>query len=164
AKVKFFDLRAVPSGPATKKLPRDFNRLCKIAELCISSKRSIYCSAALSRQLRKLPVTDCLKLGQFRLRPSANGLSKCKVAYHMSKRVLIVDDDPIQRRLLEETIKRFGFETRNCGSGEQALQILEGQDRDLIALVLLDLVMPGVDGMAVLDRVGHIPGMPPIIV
>ena len=82
----------------------------------------------------------------------------------MSKRVLIVDDDPIQRRLLEETIKRFGFETRNCGSGEQALQILEGQDRDLIALVLLDLVMPGVDGMAVLDRVGHVPGMPPIIV
>jgi DNA-binding NtrC family response regulator len=82
----------------------------------------------------------------------------------MSKRVLIVDDDPIQRRLLEETIKRFGFETRNCGSGEQALQILEGQDRDLIALVLLDLVMPGVDGMAVLDRVGHALNMPPIIV
>ena len=82
----------------------------------------------------------------------------------MSKRVLIVDDDPIQRRLLEETIKRFGFETRNCGSGEQALQILEGQDRDLIALVLLDLVMPGVDGMAVLDRIGHVPGIPPIIV
>jgi DNA-binding NtrC family response regulator len=82
----------------------------------------------------------------------------------MSKRVLIVDDDPIQRRLLEETIKRFGFQTRSSGSGEQALQILEGQERDQIALVLLDLVMPGVDGMAVLERVGHVPGTPPIIV
>jgi DNA-binding NtrC family response regulator len=82
----------------------------------------------------------------------------------MSKRVLIVDDDPAQRRILEETIKRFGFETKTCGSGEQALQILESQDRDPIALVLLDLVMPGVDGMAVLERVGHAQGMPPIIV
>ncbi|CEJ88311.1 putative response regulator in two-component regulatory system, sigma 54-dependent [Hyphomicrobium sp. GJ21] len=82
----------------------------------------------------------------------------------MSKRVLIVDDDPAQRRILEETVKRFGFETKTCGSGEQALQILESQERDPIALVILDLVMPGVDGMAVLERVGHAQGMPPIIV
>ena len=82
----------------------------------------------------------------------------------MSKRVLIVDDDPAQRRILEETIKRFGFETKTCGSGDQALQILESPDNGGIALVLLDLVMPGVDGMAVLDRVANKPGMPPIIV
>ena len=82
----------------------------------------------------------------------------------MSKRILIVDDDPAQRRILEETIKRFGFETKTCGSGEQALQLLEGQDRGLIGLVLLDLIMPGMDGMAVLDRIGQTPGMPPIIV
>ncbi|RUP09507.1 sigma-54 dependent transcriptional regulator [Hyphomicrobium sp.] len=82
----------------------------------------------------------------------------------MYKRILIVDDDPAQRRILEETIKRFGFETRTCGSGEQAIQILEGQEHSQIGLVLLDLVMPGMDGMAVLDRVGRVPGMPPIIV
>jgi len=82
----------------------------------------------------------------------------------MSKRVLIVDDDPAQRRILEEMIKRLGFETKSCGSGDQALQILEGDERTSIALVLLDLVMPGVDGMAVLDRVGHKAGTPPIIV
>jgi DNA-binding NtrC family response regulator len=82
----------------------------------------------------------------------------------MSKRILIVDDDPAQRRILEETIKRFGFETRICGSGEQALQLLEGQDRSQICLVLLDLIMPGMDGMAVLERTGRVSGMPPIIV
>ena len=82
----------------------------------------------------------------------------------MSKRVLIVDDDPAQRRILEEMIKRLGFETKSCGSGDQALQILEGDERTSIALVLLDLVMPGVDGMAVLDRVGSKAGTPPIIV
>jgi DNA-binding NtrC family response regulator len=82
----------------------------------------------------------------------------------MSKRILIVDDDPAQRRILEETIKRFGFETKTCGSGEQALQLLEGPEHGLIGLVLLDLIMPGMDGMAVLDRIGRTPGMPPIIV
>ena len=82
----------------------------------------------------------------------------------MGKRVLIVDDDPIQRRILEESIKRLGYETKTAQGGEQALQILEGNDRAGICLVLLDLVMPGIDGMAVLDRVGLKPGMPPIIV
>jgi DNA-binding NtrC family response regulator len=82
----------------------------------------------------------------------------------MAKRVLIVDDDPIQRRLLEETIKRFGFETRTCSSGEQALQILEAQDAPAISLVLLDMVMPGMDGLAVLARLAARPGSPPVIV
>ncbi|NJO22619.1 MAG: sigma-54-dependent Fis family transcriptional regulator, partial [Sphingomonadales bacterium] len=82
----------------------------------------------------------------------------------MSKRVLIVDDDPAQRRILEETIKRLGYETKMAQGGEQALHILEGPEQGSIALVLLDLVMPGADGMAVLDRVASKPGMPPVIV
>ena len=75
----------------------------------------------------------------------------------MSKRVLVVDDDPAQRRILEETIKRLGYETKTAQGGEQALQILEGADRGAIALVLLDLVMPGIDGMAVLERIAPSP-------
>jgi DNA-binding NtrC family response regulator len=82
----------------------------------------------------------------------------------MSKRVLIVDDDPVQRRILEETIRRLGFETRSAGSGEQALQILDSAERSQIGLVLLDLVMPGMDGMAFLERLRARPGVPPIIV
>ena len=82
----------------------------------------------------------------------------------MAKRVLVVDDDPIQRRILEETLKRCGFETRAASSGDQALQVLEGPDAGGISLVLLDLVMPGMDGMAVLDRLSRLQGMPPVIV
>ena len=82
----------------------------------------------------------------------------------MPKLVLIVDDDPAQRRILEETIRRLGYETRTAQGGEQALQILEGPDRAAIALVLLDLVMPGIDGMEVLRRLAPKPGTPPIIV
>jgi DNA-binding NtrC family response regulator len=82
----------------------------------------------------------------------------------MAKRVLVVDDDPIQRRLLEETIKRLGFETRTAASGEQALAILEGPERSTINLVLLDLVMTGLDGMGVLTKLQAKAGVPPIIV
>ncbi len=82
----------------------------------------------------------------------------------MAKRVLIVDDDPAQRRILEETIKRLGFETKTTNSGEQAIQILEGPDRATISLVLLDMVMPGVDGMAVLERLSGLASSPPVIV
>ena len=82
----------------------------------------------------------------------------------MPKRVLIVDDDPAQRRILEETVKRFGFETTTAASGDQALSILESSDRSAISLVLLDLVMPGTDGAHVLKAVSGKPGVPPIIV
>jgi DNA-binding NtrC family response regulator len=82
----------------------------------------------------------------------------------MPKRVLIVDDDPAQRRILEETIKRLGFETKTAQGGEQALEIIEGAESTSIGLVLLDLVMPGVGGMEVLERVARKPARPPIIV
>ena len=82
----------------------------------------------------------------------------------MSKRVLVVDDDPAQRRILEEMIKRLGYEARTAQGGEHALQILEGAEGPSISLVLLDLVMPGTDGMTVLERLGAKPGTPPIIV
>jgi DNA-binding NtrC family response regulator len=82
----------------------------------------------------------------------------------MPKLVLIVDDDPAQRRILEETIKRQGYETKAAQGGEQALQIIESAEKGAIALVLLDLVMPGIDGMEVLRRLASNPVSPPVIV
>jgi len=82
----------------------------------------------------------------------------------MPKLVLIVDDDPAQRRILEETIKRLGYETKAAQGGEQALQIIEGAEKGAIALVLLDLIMPGIDGLEVLRRMALNPASPPVIV
>ncbi|MBX9926065.1 MAG: response regulator, partial [Hyphomicrobiaceae bacterium] len=82
----------------------------------------------------------------------------------MLKRVLIVDDDPVQRRILEEVLKRLGYETKSAVSGEQTLAILDGPEAAAISIVLLDLMMPGVDGMAVLAALAQKPTMPPVIV
>jgi DNA-binding NtrC family response regulator len=70
----------------------------------------------------------------------------------MAALVLIVDDDPIQRRLLEAMIRRFGYESECLDSGEGALARLQQNDRPPVNLVILDLVMPDLDGMGVLER------------
>ncbi len=82
----------------------------------------------------------------------------------MPKLVLVVDDDPAQRRILEEAIRRLGYETKTAQSGDQALQILDGPEHGAVALVLLDMVMPGLGGLDVLKRMSQTPGMPPVIV
>jgi CheY-like chemotaxis protein len=81
----------------------------------------------------------------------------------MAGRILIVDDDPIQRRLLEEAVKRFGYETAVADGGEAGLALLAAPGADF-DLVILDLVMPDIDGMAVLDRLGRLGIDKPVIV
>src|SRR5579871_6625810 len=70
----------------------------------------------------------------------------------MTALILVVDDDPIQRRLLEAMARRFGYDVETAESGEGALARLEASDRPPINLVILDLVMPDLDGMGVLAR------------
>ncbi|MBV9260694.1 MAG: sigma-54-dependent Fis family transcriptional regulator [Pseudolabrys sp.] len=70
----------------------------------------------------------------------------------MSQVVLIVDDDPVQRRLIENMVQRFGYEAKVVESGDDAVAILCGDAGKQIDCVILDLVMPGLDGMGVLAR------------
>src|SRR5271157_5970198 len=71
----------------------------------------------------------------------------------MAALILIVDDDPIQRRLLEAMTRRFGYEVETLDSGEAALARLQAIDRPPVNLLILDLVMPDLDGMGVLARI-----------
>ncbi|MGA0596423.1 sigma-54-dependent transcriptional regulator [Enterovirga sp. CN4-39] len=66
----------------------------------------------------------------------------------MSQTVLIVDDDPVQRRLLEATVRRLGYGALIAENGDAALSLLRAGDT--VDLVILDLVMPGMDGFGVL--------------
>jgi DNA-binding NtrC family response regulator len=64
--------------------------------------------------------------------------------------ILIVDDDPVQRRLLDAIVTKIGHETLVAENGEAALRLLESGDAGGISAVILDLVMPGLDGLGVL--------------
>jgi DNA-binding NtrC family response regulator len=75
-----------------------------------------------------------------------------RVGCYMAALILVVDDDPVQRRLLEAMIRRFGYQSETADSGEAALTRLEAADRPSVNLVILDLVMPDLDGMGVLTR------------
>ena len=75
-----------------------------------------------------------------------------RVGSDMAALILVVDDDPVQRRLIEAMVRRFGYEPETVESGEAALARLEAADKPGVNLVILDLVMPDLDGMGVLTR------------
>jgi DNA-binding NtrC family response regulator len=71
----------------------------------------------------------------------------------MPQTILIVDDDPTQRRLLEAVVSRHGYHTILATGGREAIEVLEREGGPQVDLVLLDLVMPDMDGLAVLGQV-----------
>ena len=70
----------------------------------------------------------------------------------MGKTVLIVDDDPTQRRLLQAVIEKSGFSTLQADNGDTALDMAVGADGENINVMMLDLIMPGRDGMETLEE------------
>ncbi|HEY3636663.1 MAG TPA: sigma-54 dependent transcriptional regulator [Rhizomicrobium sp.] len=82
----------------------------------------------------------------------------------MAQTILIVDDDPVQRRLLEAAITRAGMAAVTAPGGQPALDLLNGPRGDQFTLVLLDLVMPDMDGLTVLGKLKHSHSELPVIV
>lgn len=81
----------------------------------------------------------------------------------MPQNILIVDDDPTQRRLLDGVLQKNNYKTVLAESGAQAIDIVSSGSVD-IQLVLLDLVMPEMDGFAVLEQLRPInPDLPVIV-
>lgn len=82
----------------------------------------------------------------------------------VAKLILIVDDDPTQRRLLAALIEREGYRPATAESGAAALERVEATGADGVDLVLLDLVMPDMDGLSVLERLRPLrPNLPVIV-
>ncbi|MBI1979982.1 MAG: sigma-54-dependent Fis family transcriptional regulator, partial [Methylocystis sp.] len=82
----------------------------------------------------------------------------------MTSTILIADDDPVQRRLLEAMTRRFGYDAETVEGGEQAIARLTQHGAKPVALLILDLVMPDLDGMGVLTRMRDMKQATPVIV
>ena len=68
----------------------------------------------------------------------------------MKKKILVVEDEESLRLLYEEELKSEGYEVLTAGNGREAIQQLETGKPDLI---ILDIVMPVMDGMETLGRI-----------
>ncbi len=82
----------------------------------------------------------------------------------MAVHVLVVDDDPSECRHVEDIVRSLGHHAETVTSGEAALARLTRADAPPIAAMIVDLVMPDLDGMAVLDRLTRRSFAPPVIV
>lgn len=71
----------------------------------------------------------------------------------MNDKILVVDDEEIMRRSLGDILRLEGYQVQTVSSGEAALKVLKRESFDLM---LLDLKMPGMDGLEVLQEVSHI--------
>ena len=78
-----------------------------------------------------------------------------KISYNMimipktQKRILIIEDEKPMARALELKLTHAGFSAQSVGNGQEGLVLLE---KDKFDLVLLDLVMPKLDGFGVLEE------------
>jgi len=117
----------------------------------------------------RLCIIKCLQLGasDYLLKPYNMGIVKSRIwrclgtwrginhernwqTDMQNSNVLIVEDDEFNRDLLERRVKQSGFNTSCAKDGKEALEVIENEKFDLM---LLDLMMPGIDGIEVLKRI-----------
>lgn len=67
----------------------------------------------------------------------------------MAKKILIIEDEPFLRRIIAEHLERAGYLVTEASDGEEGLKKIKEENFDL---VLLDLLLPGMDGFEVLSR------------
>ncbi|WP_298253844.1 sigma-54 dependent transcriptional regulator [Bradyrhizobium sp.] len=82
----------------------------------------------------------------------------------MPATILIADDDAVQRRLVENMVQKCGHEAVTVDSGDAAIAFLTTPDAPPVDAMVLDLVMPGLDGMGVLVKLREIGLAIPVVV
>ena len=75
----------------------------------------------------------------------------------MNKKILVVDDEPVFTRMVSQTLSHKGYEVLVAGDGREALKMMFDHKPDL---VLLDVVMPGMDGWQTCSRIREISDVP----
>ena len=79
----------------------------------------------------------------------------------MKPRILVIDDEPAIRDSLKMVLEYEGYEVMQAATGEEGVKLVERESPDL---VFLDIKMPGMDGMEVLQKLKHMVENTPIVV
>ena len=73
----------------------------------------------------------------------------------MKKKILLIEDEPLQIEIYEKVIKEAGFEIENLEWGKEGLKRLEeikAKKKERPDLILLDLILPDINGLAILKK------------
>jgi len=82
----------------------------------------------------------------------------------MADLILIVDDEPVQRRLMQGLVEKLGYKTVCVDGGKAAMEAISGKHGSRISAIILDLVMPDMSGMEVMEALSHENRRPPVVV
>jgi CheY-like chemotaxis protein len=124
-------LRALKADPALREIP--------VVLVTILGDREMGYALGAADYLTKPIDTEALLRVLRRYRSSGNGAAE----------VLVVDDDPAAREVLRRTLRREGWQVGEAANGREALDLLARGGRP--GLVLLDLMMPEMDGFETLE-------------
>lgn len=80
----------------------------------------------------------------------------------MSTTVLLVDDETELRQVVARALEEAGFRVLQAENGLEAWRVYEEMGRD-IQLVITDIVMPGLGGRELAERIGETPNPPPVM-
>ncbi len=71
----------------------------------------------------------------------------------MAQKILMVDDDPVMHKLYEHHLERAGYQMVSASSGEQAVEVAQ---REMPDLLIMDVMMPKMDGLTALRQLKNI--------
>ncbi len=78
----------------------------------------------------------------------------------MTVRILLVDDEPLYLRLLKVNLESEGYEIISARNGEEALELIS---QDIPNLIIMDVMMPKLDGIATCNRIRQFSNVPIIL-
>ena len=78
----------------------------------------------------------------------------------MTKKILVVDDEPSQHRLVSQVLSPHGYKVLQANNGQESLRVVFEEKPDL---VLLDVMMPGIDGWQTCSCIREITDIPIIM-
>ena len=133
----FETLAALKKAPETANIPI-------ILISIVDQKQAGFALGAVDYLIKPVRKPELLKAIRKYVRPQSDE----------DEAILLVDDDPRVLELLEETLRSAGYETESVRSGARALEVLSSK---LVSAVLLDLLMPGMDGFEVIRHVRQEP-------
>lgn len=76
------------------------------------------------------------------------------------RRILVIDDEPAILRFIGSCLRIFGYEVVTATCGEEALKLVE---REKLDIVLMDVIMPGMGGLELLEKLRTVSDIPVIV-